>query len=415
MRIDRNYVRGSPSRAQPPAQPRSAPRFPEWDLDSIPTRSNRRAGVRPASSRSRAVAKRRRQAGMGALLRLFQRGGAGSGQIGKLAPWTTSVIAHGALVVLLVCITCAVQDDPVPPVCLAVNSASVDQEPLAFVTAALDVDPVEPLADKPLSVVDDSTLAAEMEDLSMQTPLRDTVDLLPATDPLPQVSRSGTSAKSTRPRRRAKPDRSKARDKVQFFGARASAQSVMFLVDNSNSMHGGRFETALLELRRSIEGLHERQMFYIVFYSDTVYGTFHPNASHEMLLATEENRRRAAEWLTTVQMCTGGRVLKGLELAERLRPQILFLLTDGVIRNDQAMRRLLDADQRTFAIHTIGLTVPDVRAAQRLQSIAAANRGTVRFVDVHPAARQLAERRPIPRNRTRGPVWGIQLPRSANR
>ena len=51
----------------------------------------------------------------------------------------------------------------------------------------------------------------------------------------------------------------------------------MFVVDNSNSMIRGRFETALLELIRTVDNMTPKQQFYVIFFSDTAYRVFHPN------------------------------------------------------------------------------------------------------------------------------------------
>ena len=77
----------------------------------------------------------------------------------------------------------------------------------------------------------------------------------------------------------------------------------MFVVDNSNSMTRGRFETALLELMRTVEGMNPQQQFYVIFFSDTAYRMFHPAPAPSLVPATERNKERLKSWLSTVQMC----------------------------------------------------------------------------------------------------------------
>lgn len=323
-------------------------------------------------------------------------------------PWATSVVAHIGLLILLVCWTVATQEPP-QPVALTVATTSVDRQPLELLTASFEDLPESPVKEDldEQEIVDPelvSTSLATMEEAVIETSI---ADLLPSSVP----SVAGETDRGPQKKRKAGAGKSKrSRDEVQFFGARGEAQSVVFLVDNSNSMHSGRFETALFEIQRSIDALHEDQSFYIVFYSDTAYGTFHPDETQQWVTATADNKRRTREWLLTVQMCTGGRILRGLEKVEAIQPELVFLLSDGIIESEQAMQRLLDTSDRAFAIHAIGLTVPNARAAARLTAIAHANRGNARFVDVHPIAREASKRRPIPRNRTRGPVWGKKLP-----
>ena len=62
-----------------------------------------------------------------------------------------------------------------------------------------------------------------------------------------------------------------------FFGARSRGERFVFVVDNSNSMIRGRFETALLELIRTVDNMTPKQQFYVIFFSDTAYRMFHPN------------------------------------------------------------------------------------------------------------------------------------------
>jgi len=202
---------------------------------------------------------------------------------------------------------------------------------------------------------------------------------------------------------------SKGLGTTSFFGTTSRGDRAVFLLDNSNSMDDGRFETALLELGRSVDLMAPKQLFYVIFYSDTVYQMFHPEPALYLVPATRQNKQKLHDWLRTAQMCTGGQLTAAIEVAERLNPHVVYLLSDGVI-GDYPLKELIEPRERTFVLHTIGMTVPSADAAERLQAIAAANRGTFRSVGVNLVARRLALQHPIARNRTRGPVWGIKLP-----
>jgi len=195
-----------------------------------------------------------------------------------------------------------------------------------------------------------------------------------------------------------------------FFGSSAIANRVVFVVDNSNSMDEGRMHTSLAELARCVQALSPEQSFYVLFYSDTVYGMFHPHAVDELLPATKGNKQRLMQWLHTAEMCVGGRLVDAMRLVVRLEPDVVFLLSDGVM-SDYPVDYITDANNNwPFTIHTIGMTVPDAAAAQNLARIAHANGGTFRSVGVSPLAQELAKRNPIKKNRHRGGVWGIKLP-----
>lgn len=192
---------------------------------------------------------------------------------------------------------------------------------------------------------------------------------------------------------------------TSFFGTPARANRVVFLVDNSGSMKQGRMETTLFELARSVEALGEKQEFYVVFYSDQAYPMFYPQSVLEPLAATRENKQRLYRWLETVELCSGGALLKAIELAESLRPQVVYILSDGDISGTATIERLTQANDRKFAIHTLGMGVKKPQDAQNLLAIAQAHRGTFQMVRPLPAAVQMAKARPIRSNPARVP-WG---------
>ena len=90
-----------------------------------------------------------------------------------------------------------------------------------------------------------------------------------------------------------------------------------------------------------------------------------------------------------------------------MKPDAIYILGDGVFTDDTT--QLLTAPHdRQITIHTLGMEVQP-RGEAQLRAIAEANRGTYRAVRASPLACQMALQNPIPRNRTRGPVWGREL------
>ena len=186
--------------------------------------------------------------------------------------------------------------------------------------------------------------------------------------------------------------------RTSFFGTPARANRVVFLVDNSASMKQGRMETTLFELARSIEQLGEKQEFYVVFYSDQAYPMFYPQAEMQAVAATRENKQRLYRWLQTVELCIGGALLKAVDLADSLEPEVVYLLSDGDITGTKTMEQLTQLNNRRFSIHTLGMGVKKPQDAQNLALIAQANRGTFQMVGTLPAAAQMAKARPIRSN-----------------
>jgi len=195
---------------------------------------------------------------------------------------------------------------------------------------------------------------------------------------------------------------------ASFFGAKARGRKFVFVVDNSNSMTRGRFETALNELMRTVQVMSPKQQFYVIFFSDTAYRMFHPEPAPGLVSATDKNKDKLKSWLYSVEMCLQTRGEEAVTTALALRPDVIYILGDGAF-TDKTTQKLTAPHSRTIPIHTVGMEVDPVGERQ-LQAIAQANGGTYRLVGASPEARTTAMRNPIKRNRTRGSVWGVKLP-----
>ncbi len=196
-----------------------------------------------------------------------------------------------------------------------------------------------------------------------------------------------------------------------FFGAKSSGDEFVFVVDNSNSMTRGRFETAMIELMRTVNAMSPRQKFYVIFFSDTAYRMFHPEPAPTLVPATEENKLRLQRWIGTVQLCLRTDGEAAMQIALSLEPDVIYILGDGAF-TDKTTQKLTAPHNRRIPIQTLGMEV-DSKGALQLQAIAQANGGTYRLVGTSPEARMMAQRNPIKRNNVRGPIWGIELPLTA--
>jgi hypothetical protein len=195
---------------------------------------------------------------------------------------------------------------------------------------------------------------------------------------------------------------------ASFFGAKAPGSRFVFVVDNSNSMGGGRFETALSELMKTVNGMTPHQSFYVVFFSDTAYRLFHPQPVMKMVPATDDNKQKLRSWLGTVEMCLKTKGVEAMQTAFALQPDVIYILGDGRF-TDRAGMMLVAPHRRRVPIHTLGMEV-DAIGKREFQAIAKANRGTYRNVSANRRAKSMAAKTPIKKNRTRGYVWGITLP-----
>ncbi|MEM8667325.1 MAG: VWA domain-containing protein [Planctomycetota bacterium] len=201
--------------------------------------------------------------------------------------------------------------------------------------------------------------------------------------------------------------RSRSIKRASFFGKRVAAVNYVFVIDNSNSMTGGRFETALNELMIAVNQLTPRQRFYVLFYSDTAYPMFHPSPAQQLVPATPRNKQRLSQWLTTVELCNRTNGREAITAAFALKPDVIFVLGDGAF-TDNAADHFAANPQSKIPLHTLGMEVK-AKDADSFERLAKANGGTYKDVGVAPGARELFRMNPRPRNKVPGKVWGLKL------
>lgn len=210
-----------------------------------------------------------------------------------------------------------------------------------------------------------------------------------------------------------------------FFGKPGAGKSVCFVCDNSNSYRDGGFHTVLAEVARAVDALQPEQSFFVIFFSDAAYPMWHPDRLDALQPATPENKARLRAWLGTVEMCSGGQgIHDAVKLAAGLDADVVYFLSDGD-HGESVVDRVVKADFGETAMHTFGMqqSVFDKRTGatdpervreqqacnQTLIEIATAHGGTFTPVIVPPQAAALEQLRPIRKNRSRGPIWGLKL------
>lgn len=123
----------------------------------------------------------------------------------------------------------------------------------------------------------------------------------------------------------------------QFFGVGAGGNYFCYVVDSSGSMRGGAWESAKVELLRSLTTLSPTQRFYIIFFAREVSAIPEPGqrepAAHG-LYATPDNIDHARRWIETIKLDRGGPPNEALGLAIDRQPDAIYLLTDGVTKVD---------------------------------------------------------------------------------
>jgi len=355
-----------------------------------------------------------------------------------LGPVVTSALVHLVALLSMAAVYVVVEAKPIR-LALTVGDAAepaVDEAALISIdTPALPEEPVELLAEvtaaevEPLELMEPALSPVEASPaeplLSDGEPADEAGGAEPAFDPAGMLAEIG-GASEGKPAAGG-PRRAFAAGKpaAAFFGRAGQGKSVCFICDNSNSHRDGSFHVVLEELARAVGALEADQSFFVIFASDAAYPLFHPAPAEGLQPATAENKQKLRAWLGTVEMCRGGKGIdEAVKLANGLGAEVVYLLSDGELGGG-VVDRLEGADFGGAVVHTFGVqqTVVDRRTGEvdpdklreqqghdrNLILIATAHGGMFTPVIVPPAAAALERLRPIPRNRSRGAVWGLKL------
>lgn len=321
--------------------------------------------------------------------------------------WLTSMILHTGLIVVLAIITMTQMQDETITLAMGEVSEQVEnviEMPLEFEEMEEPVEEFEELTEP----VDEQLMESDVITEALETEVMVNSDFgdISADVDMSEVFGEGEMTLE---------ETSKMAPK--FFNAGTQAKKIVYVVDNSNSMTGknqnskgyGRMETALIELAKSVNSLDRSQYFYIVFYSDTAYGLFHPNTVSDYIRATPKNKQMVNAWLDTVECCLRTNGTEAFEVARKLDPELIYLLGDGAF-TDRAHEKVLKRPIKGAKIETLGMNL-DGKAAERFKAISKAHKGTYRDVGItKDGAKILAKFGPRKSNNKRGPVWGIELP-----
>jgi len=168
--------------------------------------------------------------------------------------------------------------------------------------------------------------------------------------------------------------------KASFFGLGAAGRRIVFVVDASASMNHPylgeaktRFGQLKLELAKSILGLTEDQQFFIIFFNEHAI----PMPADAMEHAYPQNQQRFLEWAASVPASGLTDPRPALTMALGLRPDVVYLLTDGTFPRD-VQGDLNALRQSVVELNTIA--IGDPRAEKSLKPLATRNLGRFTFV-----------------------------------
>ena len=143
-------------------------------------------------------------------------------------------------------------------------------------------------------------------------------------------------------------------DGKQFFGMASEGKSFVYVLDCSMSMNHPhdsdaktRFKRLKLELTNSINHLKPDQEFFIVFFNHEAIAM----PANGMVPAVSENQARYLNWMQQITAVGDTDPTVALEIALKLRPDVIYFLTDGAFSPD-ANEIVRSIKQSRSIIHT---------------------------------------------------------------
>lgn len=135
---------------------------------------------------------------------------------------------------------------------------------------------------------------------------------------------------------RAAPPDSPGLMETSLFGLAARGRRFVYVFDRSASMAGRPLAAAKQELLASLSRLGDGEQFHVIFYNHRLHLFTPVGREGRVVFATEENRAEARRFVGAVRADGGTRHAEPLAVAFRLRPDVVFLLTDAEDGDDLA-------------------------------------------------------------------------------
>jgi uncharacterized protein with von Willebrand factor type A (vWA) domain len=161
---------------------------------------------------------------------------------------------------------------------------------------------------------------------------------------------------------------------TKFFASGGNAYTIVYLVDRSGSMID-TIDPLKREIKRSIGELEPMQKFHIIFFSS---GEPVEGPAKDLIWATDRNKKLYFDFVDTVQARGRTDPRWAMQRALQLKPDLVYLLTDGVFAGDVADKLIEWAKLHKVKINTIAYVMES--GAGVLRRIAEETGGVYRFV-----------------------------------
>jgi len=154
------------------------------------------------------------------------------------------------------------------------------------------------------------------------------------------------------------------------FDARGS--NVVFVLDHSLSMKGDKSKVARHELVQTLEKLGADKTFYVLFFPEEKMPAPGP------LPATPENIQSMTNWIYSMGHSFGSDPTRAMLKALDLRPDTIWLLSDGRFSDEVAVTLRLANENIHSQINTVAFY--NHEGERVLKEIAEENHGNYRFI-----------------------------------
>lgn len=201
------------------------------------------------------------------------------------------------------------ENNETTPVTEASSNPQPKQDPLSDVPPTEDLPPVDlPLPDKSLPIL--SSGSGAPRSLAPQ----DVGELIRPRGPARATSTTGVGA-----------------TKAKFMGVMVEGATFLYVIDCSGSMIGRPMNYAKTELLASLERLERTQRFGIIFYNDSFQNKVFTVSGNDAGLywANAINRNFAKRFIARIQPDSGTIHKDPLLAAVRMKPDVIFFLTDA--------------------------------------------------------------------------------------
>ena len=197
---------------------------------------------------------------------------------------------------------------------------------------------------------------------------------------------SGAGQMTGGPAQPRTPTKGKARTKV--FGIAGEGYKFVYVFDRSGSMGGsGRspLESAKEELLGSLDDLDKTHQFQIIFYSERPIIFPLAGKRGRLVFGTEQNKQAAARFIRGIVADGPTRHEEALMAAIRMRPDVIFLLTDAdePSLTSVQLARIRRANSAATSINAIQFGLGPARGGINfLVQLAQQNGGRYAYIDI---------------------------------